>query len=381
MNNAVHDHPTGPAAAAEARRHAVFHPLRVAAVEPVTDDSVAVTFEVPVELAGEYCFLAGQHLTVRRPEGGDSGTDDIRRNYSICAPASSRLLRMAVKRLEDGAFSAYAAEELRPGDVLDVMTPTGRFVARPDPLRSRHVVALAAGSGIAPVISILATVLEEEPGSRCTLVYGNRTARSIMFLEELEDLKDRYPGRFTLLHVLSRERGEIELLAGRIDADKMRDLLGTLLPPETIDDWFLCGPSGMIDDARRVLADAGVDPRRVHMELFHVAGEGPRQRAPRPARGARREGSEVTVLIDGRASTFHLPADAEPVLDAALAVRDDAPYSCTDGVCGTCRARLRDGEVEMDRCYALEPDEVEAGYVLTCQSHPRTDKVVLDYDA
>ncbi len=355
--------------------HAVFHPLTVAAVEPVTDDSVAITFTVPEQLAGAYEFAGGQHLTIRTELAGD----DVRRNYSICSPAGSGILRVAVKRLPGGAFSEHALDVLRPGDVLDVMTPSGRFFTELDPAHRKHYVCIAAGSGITPILSIVASTLAAEPASSVTLVYANRTHRTVMFLEEVEDLKDTYPDRFQLLHVLSREPQEAELLSGRLDADRMSRLLAGLLPPDTVDEWFLCGPFEMVSDLRKLLVAEGVPKRAVHAEVFHVETAPPVRRTPvetGPAGGA-----SVTITLDGRTSTFHLAGDGVPVLDAALEVRADAPFACKGGVCGTCRAKVLEGSVEMDTNWALEPEEVDRGYVLTCQSHPTSDRVVLDYDA
>ncbi|MGH8867335.1 MAG: 1,2-phenylacetyl-CoA epoxidase subunit PaaE [Actinomycetes bacterium] len=373
------------------RQHAVFHTLRVSAVERLTDDAVTVTFDVPDDLGAAYRFAPGQHLTLRTTVDGE----DIRRNYSICAPASSGVLRVAVKRIEEGVFSGYALDGLTAGDELEVMTPTGRFTTALDPSQARHYVAIAAGSGITPVLSLVSTVLEVEPASQVTLVYGNRTTASVMFLDELADLKDRYPDRFTLVHVLSREPVEVDLFHGRIDADKLRALFGTLLPPETVDEWFLCGPFEMVTQARDTLVAAGVDRDHVHAELFHVEDEPP-VRAARNGAPVRRAGSgseptgdgpasegptsTVTVYLDGRASTFELAARGRSVLEATLAVRADAPFACKGGVCGTCRAKLVEGEVEMDRNYALERDELESGFVLACQSHPTTPTLVLDFD-
>jgi ring-1,2-phenylacetyl-CoA epoxidase subunit PaaE len=366
-------------------QRAVFHPLPVATVERLTDDSVAITFDVPDDLAGQYRFTPGQHLTLRCELAGD----DVRRNYSICAPATTGPLRVAVKRLPGGVFSTFALERLRPGDTIEVMTPSGRFTVPLDPAQAKHYCALAAGSGITPVLSILATALEVEPGSRATLVYGNRTSRSIMFLEELADLKDRYLERFCVLHVLSRERQEAELLNGRIDAGKLKVLLDTVVPPETVDEWFLCGPAEMIETARSTLTDRGVDLAHVHRELFHVGPAPPRrpvepgEEAAPGVRGVPGEDgtAEVTILLDGRASTFTLAPWADPILDAALAVRSDAPYACKNGMCGTCRAKLVEGDVTMDHNYALEDSELAAGFVLACQAHPRGGRVTLDFDA
>jgi ring-1,2-phenylacetyl-CoA epoxidase subunit PaaE len=365
-----------PASAAPARRHATFHPLRVSLIEPLTADSVAITFEVPPELRSAYDFTQGQHLTLRTRLGGQ----EVRRNYSICAPAGSGRLRVAVKRLPGGAFSAYAHDSLQPGDVVDVMTPTGRFHVPLDPTARRHYCALVAGSGITPVLSILSTTLAAEPRSEFTLIYGNRTLESVMFLEELQDLKDRYPDRLQLLHVLSREPRESELLSGRLDPAKVQRLLTTVVPVADVDEWFLCGPFAMVEAARSTLLEQGVQARRLHLELFHVEGETPRERAAEAAVDAADQ-SQVTAMLDGRSTTFAVSRSGTRILDALLAVRSDAPYACKGGVCGTCRAKVVSGEVTMERNYALEDSEIAAGFVLTCQSHPVSDRVTVDYDA
>lgn len=360
------------------RRHAVFHTLRVSAVEPLTEDSVTITFDVPAELRDAYAFTQGQHVSVRCTVAGD----DVRRNYSICTPAGSGVLRIAVKRLDGGVFSSHAHTRLRAGDALEVMTPTGRFHAELDPARRRHHCFVAAGSGITPVLSLLATTLQVEPRSTATLLYGNRTTASIMFLEELFDLKNRHPERLHLVHVLSRERQEAELLCGRIDGERLGRLLDALVPTAGVDEWYVCGPRLMIEEARATLGSRGVDAARIHSELFHTgrARETPAAAAPAPDAEAG-TASRVTVLLDGRSSSFSLGAGGEPVLDAALRVRGDAPYACKDGVCGTCRARVVSGAVTMERNHALEPDEVAAGFVLACQAHPVSPEVTLDFDA
>lgn len=359
-------------------RHAVFHSLRVAEIEKLTDDAVGLTFDVPDELADDYRFTPGQHVTVRTPKAGD----DVRRNYSICATPEAGKLRIGVKRISGGGFSTYALERMRVGDEIDVMTPTGRFCTSPDPAHARHIACVAAGSGITPILSILASVLEAEPESTATLLYGNRGVSTVMFLDELTDLKDRFTERFQLVHVLSREHPEIELFAGRIDRPKFSRFLETLLPPDAVDDWYLCGPHDMVDELRRVLSESGVPREHVHTELFHVGPVPAPQPQPTPADGAAgsAEACEVIAILDGRRSTFRLASDGPPVLEAVLTVRSDAPFACRGGVCGTCRARVVEGAVRMDQCYALEPDEVANGYALTCQSHPTTEKLIVDYD-
>ncbi len=350
--------------------HAALHRLRVAAVDELTDDAVAITFDVPDELRDDYAFRHGQHLSIR-------GGDDVRRSFSICTPPSSGILRIGVKRLPGGAFSDGVVASLRVGDELEVMTPAGRFTSELDPTAAKRYVAVAAGSGITPVLSIVAAVLEGEPGSRVALVYANRTSRSVMFLDEVHDLKDRFPDRLQIIHVLSRERQDVELLSGRLDGDRFRAVVEAFGLGDA-DDWFLCGPQQLVTELRSVLGDLGAS--RVHTELFHAD---PVPRAPVAAAldGATDGAAAVTIRLDGRASDFPLRPDGPPVLEAGLAVRSDLPFACKGGVCGTCRAKLVEGTVQMDQNYALEPEEVERGYVLTCQSHPTSPRVVLDYDA
>ncbi|MER7164599.1 1,2-phenylacetyl-CoA epoxidase subunit PaaE [Micromonospora sp. NPDC000207] len=378
-----------------ARRRPVFHPLPVAAVDRLTDDAVAVTFAVPEELRAVFGFSAGQHLTVRRstdtaasadaaPGGADvavaAGGADVRRSYSICSTpqelARHGRLRIGVREVPGGAFSAFACRALRSGDTVEVLPPLGHFTSAFAPERVRRYGAVVAGSGITPVLGLVATALAVEQASTFTLVYGNRTANSVMFAEELADLKDRYPTRLHLVHVLSRELGESPVLSGRIDAERLTRLLDTVVPADAIEEWFLCGPYGMVTDARAVLAGRGVPDTAVHTELFHVDAP------PEPVRRVedRAAGAEVTIVLDGRSSRIAMGA-GERVLDAALKVRPELPYACKGGVCSTCRAKVVDGAVTMARNYALEPDEVAAGYVLTCQSTPTTNTLTIDYDA
>ncbi|HEY2791857.1 MAG TPA: 1,2-phenylacetyl-CoA epoxidase subunit PaaE [Micromonosporaceae bacterium] len=364
------------------RKRPQFHALAVDAVDVLTDDAVMVTFAVPDELRADYAFSAGQHLTVRRIEEGE----DVRRSYSICSTprdlTEQGLVRIGVKAVAGGVFSRFATQELRPGATVDVMPPLGHFTSSFAPDRTRAYVAVAAGSGITPVLALIGTALDVEPESTFTLVYGNRYARSVMFAEELADLKDRYPTRLQLLHVLSREPQDAAVLSGRIDAERFARLLDIGLIDIGADEWFLCGPYGMVVDVRGVLAERGVPDSAVHTELFHVDDAAtPRTETVVDPDTVTAEGdAAVTIMLDGRASSFTMRRD-ERVLDAALKIRSELPYACKGGVCSTCKAKVIDGRVEMARNYALEPDEVAAGYVLTCQSSPVTDTVTVDYDA
>jgi ring-1,2-phenylacetyl-CoA epoxidase subunit PaaE len=350
-----------------------FHPLRVAEVRPETDDAVSITFEVPPSLAPEFRYLPGQHVTVRAEIDGR----DIRRSYSICANAASGVLRIGVKRLAGGAFSTFATSRLAAGDVLEVTPPTGEFTIAPDPRAARHYCAIAAGSGITPVLSLVSTTLQLEPGSHWTVVLGNRQAGSIMFLEDLEGLKDRYPDRLHLVHVLSREDLGLPLFSGRLDSARLEALFDSLVDPSTVDEWFLCGPFDMVQTARAVLSALGVEGSLIHDELFFA---GPIDAAALPPEPEAGEGTvTVELVLEGRRSTTRmLPGTS--ILDAALRVRRELPYSCKGGMCASCKARLVEGEARMDKNYALIDREVEAGFILTCQAHPVSDRVVVDFD-
>ncbi|KHL10011.1 ring-1,2-phenylacetyl-CoA epoxidase subunit PaaE [Mumia flava] len=347
-----------------------FHALEVAGVERLTEDAVAVTFAVPADLADAYAFDAGQSVTVRRFVDGV----EERRDYSICARVGAPL-RIGVREIPDGLFSAWLGHDVRPGDMVEVQTPTGRFRADPD-ADGRHL-CIAAGSGITPVLSIAATLLAN-PSASVTLLYGNRTTASVMFAEELADLKDAYGPRFEIVHVLSREPRDVELFSGRLDADRVRRLLGALVPVGDLDHVWLCGPYGMITDAREALRDRGVAVERIHSELFYVDEPPPELHRPDPVLEG--ETSTVTVVLDGRRTTATVPR-ARTVLESAQTMRTDVPFACKGGVCGTCRARVCGGEVDMRRNYALDDDELAAGFVLTCQSHPVGDELTVDFDA
>jgi ring-1,2-phenylacetyl-CoA epoxidase subunit PaaE len=357
------------ASTAVRRERGSFHELTVAAVEQLTEDSAAITFEVPETLRDAYAFDAGQSLTLRRTVDGV----DQRRSYSLCSPAGSPP-RIGVREIPDGLFSHWLVHDVRVGDVVEVQTPTGSF--RADPAQPGRHLCIAAGSGITPVLSIAATVLADRVSS-VTLLYGNRSTSSVMFAEELADLKNRYGPRLDLVHVLSREPRDVDLFSGRLDADRLRRLLTTLVPLRGLDHVWLCGPFGLVTDARRVLEELGVDRGKVHFELFHV--DEPPPPVVRPDAMLEGEVSEVTVVLDGRSTTTSM-SQHRSVLDGAAAVRHDVPFACKGGVCGTCRARVTSGQVDMRRNYALDDDEVARGFVLTCQSHPVGEAVTVDFD-
>ncbi|MBC7374518.1 MAG: phenylacetate-CoA oxygenase/reductase subunit PaaK [Frankiales bacterium] len=348
-----------------------FTLLRVSHVEELTGDAVAVTFDVPVQHADTFRFRSGQHLTLRREFDGQ----DLRRTYSVCASSVDGPLRVAVKRLPGGTFSTWLTDDLRAGDSLEVLPPAGSFGPQLNPSRSRTYGLICAGSGITPVLSIAASALAVEPGSEVVLLYGNRTQRDVMLLEDLADLKDRHPERLQVLHVLSGEEQGSELLSGRLDRARLQRLFASLVPVDTVDEWYLCGPFVMVTEARSTLLDAGVAAEQVHVELFHAEAPPKRVRPAGPAPGA----AVVTVLLHGRSSTVAVEPEGDSVLDRVLAVRPDAPYACKGGVCGTCRARVVSGAVEMDVNYALAPDELAAGVILTCQAHPTSDEVRLEF--
>ena len=343
-----------------------FYPLTVAAVEPLTDDAAAVSFEVPAALRDTFRFKPGQSLTLRR------GAE--RRSYSICAPAG-HAPRIGVREVAGGAMSGWLVRQVRPGDVVDAQAPAGSFT--PDLSEPGHHVLIAAGSGITPVLSIAASVLQAHSGATVTLLYGNRRAASVMFADEVADLKDAHPDRMQLVHVLSREAQEVGLYAGRLDAGKLRGLLPVTVDVPAVAHWWLCGPFGMVTGAIDVLTGLGVRRDRIHRELFYVGDEPPEE--VHHADAVPGTGAEVTVVLDGRSTTVTIPPGV-PVLDGAQQARADLPFACKGGVCGTCRALVTQGQVTMRRNYALEDSELAAGYVLTCQSLPATETVTVDYD-
>lgn len=349
-------------------RAAEFHRVPVARVDRLTDDSVLIRFDVPADLRDQFSFEPGQHVTVRTDLGGEG----VRRNYSICSPATSDTLAIAVKHIPGGAFSTFAMEELRAGHTLDLMTPTGSFGTPLDPLAQKHYVAIAAGSGITPVLSILQTTLAVETESRFTLVYGNRDADSTMFRAQLEDLEARYADRLRIIHVRSRDPRHPTPLRGRVDRPKLEQWLDCDLPAATVDEWFLCGPVDMVTDLHGLLVERGAEPDRVHVELFHGYQKARVADDFAPA--------TVAVRLREREHEVSLTA-GDTVLESALQAGLEAPYACLGGACGTCKAKVLLGSVAMEQNFALSPAAVEAGYVLTCQSHPITPCITVDYDA
>ncbi len=354
-----------------------FHPLRIKKVNRETEDCVSIEFEVPEHLSDKFRFRAGQSLTVRKTIAGE----DVRRTYSICSAPQDGRLRVAVKKVEGGVFSSWANESLQAGETLEVMPPVGKFYTELDPKQKKHYVAFVAGSGITPVLALIKTTLLTEPGSSFTLVYGNRTKNSIIFREELEALKDRFLSRFRIYHILSREKTDAPLNGGRIDTEKLELLTGRLLDLPSCDEFFLCGPEEMIFCVQGYLTAKSVPADKIHFELFTVPGQKAStvktEKQPHTDEGPQ---ATIQVKLDGVAFDFPLAFGGESILDAALKQGADLPYACKGGVCTTCKARLREGEVKMDVNWGLEPDEVAAGFILTCQAHPKTERVVVDFD-
>ncbi|WP_284764518.1 1,2-phenylacetyl-CoA epoxidase subunit PaaE [Arthrobacter sp. efr-133-R2A-63] len=399
-------------AQATGRRRASFHSLSVSEVRRLTEDAIEVTFDVPSELAGQYDYLPGQYVALRTTLPDESGEPrEVRRSYSICAePRSfadgSSEIRVAIKKDLGGIFSTWANAELKAGDTLDVMSPMGAFISKhgkdgktvqqnvmnsmnnPENMAGEFgdagsFVAIAAGSGITPVIAIARTLLAANPETRFDLIYANKAAMDVMFLEELADLKDKYPSRLALHHVLSREQRIAPLMTGRIDAEKLQQLLGTAIHAQDVDEWFLCGPFELVQLCRDTLAARGVEPEHVRFELFTTGRpDRPEGNAGRPVvEDDSKDTFKITFTLDGLTGDVASPTHArESILNAALRVRPDVPFACAGGVCGTCRAKLVSGTVSMDENYALEQDELDKGYVLTCQSHPTSESVTVDFD-
>ncbi len=353
-----------------------FHPLTVAEVRRETADSVSIRFSVPEALAAAFAFTPGQYLTLRATIGGE----EIRRSYSICSGLDDGGLRVGIKKVRGGAFSTFANENLKPGDTVEAMPPAGRFTAEPRAGESRHVLGVAAGSGITPVLSIIRSLLARETGTRVTLIYGNRTSSSVMFAEEIEDLKNRHLGRLSVAHVLSREPQDVEVLNGRIDAAKLRAFAAGVLDLASVTNAYICGPEGMVAEVKAGLADLGLSPQQIRTELFTAST--PRRNFTPPAAEATAERlARIKVRLDGARHVFDMLAGDESVLAAAERSGLELPYSCRGGMCCTCRCRVEEGAAEMAVNYSLEDWETRAGFILACQSRPTTGVLALDFDA
>ncbi|BAT57499.1 1,2-phenylacetyl-CoA epoxidase, subunit E [Variibacter gotjawalensis] len=353
-----------------------FHKLTVSDVRRETPDAVSIAFAVPPDLADDYRFVPGQHLTLRRDVSGE----DQRRSYSICTAEDEGELRIAVKQVDGGVFSTFANSTIKVGDTLDVMTPQGRFGVPHDAMAARTYLAVAAGSGITPVMSMMKTVLRNEPMSRFILIYGNRTAQTIIFKDALDDLKDKYLGRLVVHHVLSREPQEVPMLSGRIDGEKLSALVRASGPVAGIDHAFLCGPGALITESKAALEQLGLPTERIHIEYFSTDGMPVERRVVASQASDEVASATAAIMLDGAYQEVPMRA-GESVMDAGIRAGLEMPYSCKGGMCCTCRAKVTEGEVEMDLNYSLEPWELEAGFVLTCQAHPKTSRIAVDFDA
>lgn len=359
---------------------ALFHPLKVRAIEPDTDEAVIVSFDVPPDLQSVFSFNQGQYLTLRTEVDGE----DLRRSYSICAGIDDGELRVGVRKVAGGRFSNWINQRLKPGDAVQVMPPQGRFFVPLDAASRRHYLGVAGGSGITPILSIMKTVLGREPHARFTLIYANRAPKSTMFKEEIEDLKNRHMARLVLHHVFSGEATELPLHAGVMDRTKLGQFMGRLVDPASIDHAFVCGPYQMNDEAEAALLAAGVPEERIHIERFGVAPNAPGGQAAGAVEHESKPGdaerARIVIVRDGLKREFDFQKDDPSILDAASSAGLEVPFSCTSGVCGTCRAKLVEGQVRMTRNFALDKADLAAGFVLTCQSHPLTERVVLSFD-
>lgn len=354
-----------------------FHPLRVKKIEKETEECVSIVFDVPENLEDVFQFKQGQSLTVRTKLNGE----EVRRTYSICSSPFDNQLRVAVKKVDGGIFSTWANDSLKAGELLDVMPPVGKFYTELNPSQKKNYVAIVAGSGITPVLSIIKTTLISEPQSSFTLVYGNRTRNSIIFKEELEALKDKFINRLRIYHILSREKTDVDLNYGRVDVEKLELLFNKLIDLKSCDEFFLCGPEEMIFCIKGFLTGKNIPSEKIHFELFTIPGQ-KSSTVKTETKDEKETGptSQVSVKLDGIMFDFELGYEGDSVLDAALKQGADLPYACKGGVCTTCKAKIISGEVNMDVNWGLEPDEVEKGFILTCQSHPKTDRVVVDFD-
>ncbi len=358
---------------------AKFHTLAIADIRRETTDCVSIAFDIPADLRSDYAFKPGQNLTLRTTINGE----ELRRSYSICSIPGESQVRVAIKKVPHGKFSHFANEHLKKGALLDVMTPTGSFVVKSDPGHRKHYVAFAAGSGITPVFSMLHTILLTEPLSRFTLFYGNRTTASIIFREAIEALKNRFMDRFNIYHILSREKSDAQLFNGRIDTEKCLSFTEKLIDAIEVDEYLLCGPEAMITAVKACLLQKGVPEKHIHFELFQTPTAGMATPLPVGNGSSGKPGDDHSTLhlkVDGMSVDFDMPRSGQSILDAALQHGVDLPFACKGGICTTCKARLIEGQVRMDVHYGLEQEEIDQGYVLTCQSHPLTELVSVDFD-
>ena len=352
-----------------------FHPLKILALRRDTRDAVLITFEIPATLANEFVYQPGQHLTLRAHIDGE----EVRRSYSICSAVQDDALRIAIKKVSDGVFSTWATSSLEVGSVMDVMSPTGNFHVPFDVTSQRRYLAVAAGSGITPIFSIIKSTLLAEPQSTFTLVYGNRASSTVMLRDDIANLKDQFLNRLSVIHVMSREKQDIDLFNGRIDAEKFSQLADQWISLADVDHAFICGPQTMMIQVSECLKSFGIPSDHIHMELFGVAGaQTTRTRSVGPSVSA--DVCEVTVIVDGNHQRYTMYRDQQSVLDAGLEQGIDLRYACKGGICASCRCKVVEGQVDMDANYALEDYEVARGFVLSCQAFPTTDKLVLDFD-
>jgi ring-1,2-phenylacetyl-CoA epoxidase subunit PaaE len=353
-----------------------FHELKISGVRQDTEDAIVVSFETPPSLQDSYRFEPGQHLTLRALVGGD----DLRRSYSICSADYEDTIFIGVRKVPGGVFSNWLHEHAKPGQTIAVMPPQGRFCARRAAPAGRHYLGVAAGSGITPILSILKSVLARDPDSRFTLIYGNRSQKSTMFKEEIEDLKNRYMTRLVLHHVFSREQTDVPLNSGRMNREKMGEFLGSLIDPADVDQVYICGPNDVNDEVERAVRAAGIGEGKIHVERFGVPVARIATETAEPVVAGNLTGSRLVVIRDGLSREIEFRKGDKSLLDAAAKAGLEVPFSCKSGVCATCRAKLLEGEVRMTRNFALEKGELDAGFILTCQAQPLTPKVVVSFD-
>ena len=352
-----------------------FHPLKIKEVKKETVDCVSILFDIPDNLKEQFVYTQGQNVTIKSTINGE----EVRRSYSLCSSPLQNEFRIAVKKVDGGLFSTYANDNLRAGDELELMPPIGKFYVDLNPTNKKNYVGFAAGSGITPLLSIIKTTLLTEPNSSFTLVYGNRNSQSIIFKEELNAIKNKFLTRFQLIHILSREKMDADINTGRIDAFKCNKLFDSILSINA-DEFFVCGPEEMIFSVKNFLEDRFVDPKKIHFELFTPTKKKHPNTSVQYTVNDNSPKSSITVKLDGRSFDFDLPFNGQNILDAALQQGADMPYACKGGVCCTCKAKLIEGEVDMEVSWGLEHEEIEQGFILTCQAHPKTERVVVDFD-